>query len=87
MEDIWRQHVEEMKLLEGNVLTVCSQQCTAEFQPSADHSWQSWANNKQNQAATYPSPYASVHRGELCKMGGTIGNSNECTWKVPSEEK
>ena len=65
-----------MKVLEGKVLTVCGQQCTTEFQPSADQSWQSWANNELNQGATYPSPYANVHKGELCQMGGTIGNSN-----------
>ena len=87
MEDLWKQHTEEMKVLEGNVLTVCGQQCTTEFQPSADQSWQSWANNELNQAATYPSPYANVHKGELCKMGGTIGNSNECTWQVPNKAK
>lgn len=62
MEDIWKQHTEEMRVLEGNILTVRGQQCTLEFQPSADHqSWQSWANNELNQAATYPSPYANVH--------------------------
>ena len=87
MEDIWRQHTEEMKVLEGNVLTVCGQQCTTEFQPSADQSWQSWANNELNQAATYPSPYANVHKGELCKMGGSIGCSTDCTWQVPNEDK
>ena len=31
MEDLWKQHTEEMKALEGNVLTVCGQQCTTEF--------------------------------------------------------
>ena len=87
MEDLWKQHTEEMKVLEGNVLTVCGQQCTTEFQPSADQSWQSYANNELNQAATYPSPYANVHKGELCKMGGTIGNSNECILQVPNKEK
>ena len=87
MEEIWRQHAEEMKVLEGNVLTVCSQQCTAEFKPSADQSWQSCANNELNKAAKYLLPYANVHQGELCKIGGAIGNSNECTWKVPREEK
>ena len=87
MEDIWRQHTEEMEVLEGNVLTVCGQQCTTEFQPSADQSWQSWANNELNQAAAYPSPYANVHKGELCKMGGSIGCSTGCTWQVPNEDK
>ena len=32
-------------------------------------SWQSWACNELDQAATYPSPYANVHKGNL----GTIG--------------
>lgn len=38
MEDLCRQHTDEMKVLEGNVLTICGQQCTTEFQPSADQS-------------------------------------------------
>ncbi len=45
-----------------------------EFQPSADMSWQSWACNELNQAATYPSPYANVHKGDMSKLGGAIGN-------------
>lgn len=36
MEDLWKQHREEMLMLDGNVLTICGQQCTLEFQPSAD---------------------------------------------------
>lgn len=87
MEDLWRQHSQEMAMMEGNVLHVCGQQCTIEFQPSADQSWQSWTNNELNQAATYPSPYANVHKGELCKMGGSMGNSADCTWQVPTQEK
>ena len=76
-----------MEMTEGNVLTVCGQQCTIEFQPSADQSWQSCAKNELNQAAIYPSPYANVHKGELCKMGGCTGNSDESTWQVPNQEK
>jgi hypothetical protein len=79
MEDIWKQHTDEMQVMEGNLLTVCGYQCTVEFQPSADQSWQSWANNELNQAATYPSPYANVHHGEFSRMGGTIGNDVSCT--------
>ena len=56
LEDLWDQHTTEMALLEGNIITVCRKQCTAEFQPSADMSWQSWANNEVSQAATHPSP-------------------------------
>ena len=63
MEDLWKQHTEEMLVLEGNILRVCGHQCTLEFQPSADQSWQSWANGELNQAATCPSPYAFVHKG------------------------
>ena len=54
---------------------------------SADQSWQSWANNELNQAATYPSPYANVHKGNMCFMGRTIGNSASDTWTPPSKEK
>ena len=63
LEDLWRHHADEMVLLEGNILTIAGKQCTVEFQPSADICWQSWANNELNQAATYPSPYANVHKG------------------------
>ena len=38
LEDLWKQHTEEMALLEGNLLTVAGKQCTVEFQPSADMS-------------------------------------------------
>ncbi|CAH3019446.1 unnamed protein product [Porites evermanni] len=64
-----------------------SRQCTLEFQPSADQSWQSWAKNDLNHAETYPSPYANVHKGQLSKMGGTIGNDSNCTWQVHTQEK
>ena len=77
----------EMRVLEGNILTVRGQQCTREFQPSADQSWQSWAKNDLNHAETYPSPYANVHKGQLSKMGGTIGNDSNCTWQVHTQEK
>lgn len=87
MEDLWKQHTEEMLMLEGNVLTICGEQCTLEFQPSADQSWQSWANGELNQAATYPSPYAFVHKGSLGTMGACIGHSFSDTWKPPSMEK
>lgn len=74
MEGLWRQHTQEMEMMEGNALNVCGQP------------WQGWANNELNQAATYPSRYANVHKGELCKMGGSIGNSDDCTWQVPHQD-
>ena len=70
MHDLWQQHNEEMKILEGNVLTVCGKDCTVEFQPgAADMSWQSWAANEVNQAATYPFPDANVHKGNIMHHG------------------
>lgn len=87
MEDLWLQHSDKMLLLEGNILTVSGNQCPVEFQPRADQSWQSWANNELNQAATYSSPYANVRKGNMCVMGGTIGNSASDTWTPPSKEK
>lgn len=81
LEELWKQHTDEMALLEGNISTVCSKQCTVEFQPSVDMCWQSWASNEVNQAATYPSLYANVHKGSLCTMGGSIGYSPSDTWK------
>ena len=81
LESIWKQHTDEMEMLEGNVFNVCDRQCTLEFQPSADMSWQSWANNELNQAATYPSPYANVSKGNMCTMGATIGLREEDLFK------
>ena len=81
LEIIWKQHTDEMEVLEGNVCNVCGKQCTLEFQPSADMSWQSWANNELNQAATFPSPYANVSKGNMCIMGATIGLGEEDLFK------
>ena len=64
LEDLWRQHTDEMAVLEDNVLIIAERECTVDFQPSADMCWQSWANNETTQAATYPSPYANVHKGK-----------------------
>ena len=80
LELLWKQHSDEMKLLESSVFTVCGKECTMEFQPSADMSWQSWACNELNQAATYPSPYANVNKANLSTMGGSIGCENGL-WK------
>lgn len=86
MRELWKQHTEEMKILEGNVLNVCGKECTVEFQPGADMSWQSWAANELNQAATYPSPYANVHKGNMVTMGGSIGSKEGDTWRPYSME-
>ena len=90
MEDLWKQHTEEMLDLEGNILDVSGHQWTLEFQPSADQSWQSWANGDFNQAATYPCPYAFVYKGSLGTVRGSIGHSELATnktWKPPTMEK
>lgn len=77
LESIWKQHTDEMEMLEGNVFNVCDRQCTLEFQPSAYISWQSWANNELNQPATFPSPHAYVSKGNMSTMGATIGLKEE----------
>ena len=81
LEDLWKQYTDEMAMLEGNVITIAGKQCTVEFQPSADMSWQSWANNELNQAATHPSPYANVSKCNMSTMGGYIGFAVTDTWK------
>ena len=86
LELLWQQHTEEMLLLESSVFTICGRECTLQFQPSADMSWQSWACNEVNQAATYPSPYANVHKGNLCTMNGRIGFDDCSTWKLYNRE-
>ena len=81
LEDLWKQHTDEMAMLEGNVITIGGKQCTVEFQQSADIPRQSWANNKLNQASTHPSPYANVSKCNMSTMGGSIGFAVTDTWK------
>ena len=81
LESIWKQHTDEMEVLQGNVFHVSGKQCYLELQPSADMSWQSWANNELNQATTFPSPYANVSKGNMCTMGATIGLREEDLFK------
>ena len=87
MSALWEQHTEEMKMLEGNILNVYNKECTVEFQPGADMSWQTWAANELNQAATYPSPYANVHKGNMGTLGGSIGVKESETWQPFSMKK
>ena len=72
-----------MEMLEGNVFVVSNKQCTVEFQPSADMSWQSWANNELSQTVTYPyaSPYVNESKGNMCTMGASIGMGEEDFFK------
>lgn len=86
MHQLWKQHTDEMKLLEGNLLNICEKECTVEFQPGADMSWQSWAANEVNQAATYPSPYANVSKSNMNTMGGTISAEPDSTWQPYSDK-
>ena len=81
LESTWKQHTDEMEVLQGSVFNVCGKQCTLEFQPSADMSWHSWANNELNQAATFPPPYANVSKGNMCTVGATIGLREEDLFK------
>ena len=87
MTTIWKQHTEEMQMLEGNIFHVVGCECTVQFQPSADQSWQSWANNETTQAATYPSPFANVSKSNMNVVNGSIGSSESYTWKPFSLEQ
>ena len=82
-ESLWRQHTDEMMLIESNVLNVNGKKTTFEFQPSADQAWQIWANNVLPASSTYPSPYANVHKGDLKQIGGSIGTELTSTWVPP----
>ena len=83
-ERLWLQYAEAMAIVEGNVMHINGNTVTIEFQPSADQSWQHWAGNTVSAAATYPSPYANVHKSETSKIGGTIGHSESDTWTPPT---
>ena len=65
LELLWKQHSDEMQLLESNVFNVCGKQCTVEFQPSADMSWQSWACNELTRLQHTP-PLMQMFRRTLC---------------------
>ena len=73
-ESLWQQHCKEMRLIESNVL-VNGVRCTFEFVPSTDTAWLCFAANVLGCSATYPSPFANVHKGDLSEMGGSIGTA------------
>ena len=82
-ENIWKQHCDELCLVESNVFTIDSEKVTFEFQPSADQAWQCWAANVLGSTATYPSPYANVHKSQLTLIGGSVGFNESDTWVPP----
>ena len=83
---LWEQHADEMLLIEGNVIVVNNERVTMGFRPSADQVWQIFANNELSQSATCPSLFAKVHKSELTKIDGSIGNNPNCIWAIPTEE-
>ena len=86
MAALWKQHTEEMMLIEDSVLHIFGQKIIVEYQPSADQACQFCANNELTQSATYPSMFANVHKGELNVIGGTLGVGPDFTWQVPTLE-
>ena len=82
LADIWRQHTDEMLLIEGSLLNINNEKVTVEFQPSADQACQCWANNELTTGATYPSIFAKVHKTEL----NLIGQFFNSKWKTPNME-
>ena len=79
---MWRQHTDEMLLIEGSILNINNKDVTVEFQPSADQAWQCWANNELTTSATYNSIFAKVHKTELNLIGQSLGSK----WKIPNME-
>ncbi len=71
-ELLWKQHCDEMQLIESNILTINGERTTFEFQPAADQAWQYWAANTVTQNATYPSPYGNVHKDDLTITNGVL---------------
>ena len=87
ISQLWKQHTEEMQLIEGNLFYINNEKVTIQFEPSADQACQFWANNELTQSATYPSMFARVHKSELTFIGGAIGNTeDDCKWKVATSE-
>ena len=86
-ELLWKQHTDEMMILEGNELNIAGEKCTIEFQPSADQSWQIWANNVLPASSTYPSPYVNVHKSDLVFLNGSIGEEKTNKWHPPTWEE
>ena len=82
LADMWKQHADEMLLIEGNKLIINGEDISVEFHPSADQAWQCWANNESTTSTTYPSIFAKVHKSEL----SLIGQSFEHKWKIPDME-
>ena len=65
LESLWQQHTDEMLLLESSVFTLCQRECTFEFQPCADMSWQNWACNEVNNAEHIP-PHMPMFIRVIC---------------------
>ena len=82
LADLWRQHTEEMLLIEGSILKINGEDVTVEFHPSADQAWQCWANNELTTSATYPSIFAKVQQSEL----NLVGQVFEERWEIPTME-
>ena len=83
-ENLWLEHTEEMNIIENNVLHVNGETITVEFQPSADQAWKCWAASVLPASATYPSPYANVHKSQLTEIHGSIGDNGTDTWNPPN---
>ena len=81
--NLWRQHSEEMELIEGNLFYINNEKVTFSFVPAGDTSWLCWAANVLPTSATYPSPFCNLHKSEITFIDGSIGYSNsDKKWKI-----
>ena len=86
-KDLWRQHSEEMLLIEGNVFEFQGEKSTFEFVPAADIAWLVTATNCLPCSSRYPVPFANVHKEQLTMCNGTISYTTDTTWQIPKMEK
>ena len=54
------------------------------FSILADAAVLCFACNEISCSATYPSPFAQVHKINFSQMNGGIRDNDKCTWKIPS---
>lgn len=79
----YTKHVcKEMKQIEQKCFEVQGMQISFECKLiPADQKWIASMSGELNNAATYNSSFGNVSKDSLKKVGGTLGNDPDCTWK------
>ena len=85
-ELLWKQHSDEMNLIEGNIFHITNEKVTFSFVPGGDTAWLCWAANVLPSSATYPSPFCNVHKSQLTEMDGLLDYHLNAKWRIPNIE-